>query len=64
MAMDLVYKSNIYNEYTIKSLLEEFSNVIHLVLENEDMMISELTFPLEDDYDGFEAEFGKYYQDE
>ena len=64
MALDLVYKGNIYDEYTIKSLLEDILNVIHLVLESDDMIISELTFPGENDYDDFNAEFEKYYNSE
>jgi amino acid adenylation domain-containing protein len=66
MTLELVYKSNIYDEYTIESLLEDFLNVIHLVLENNDMTISELTsLSLEEnDHGDFDVEFEEYYEDD
>jgi tyrocidine synthetase-3 len=64
MALDLVYKSNVYDEYTIKSLLEDFSNVIHLVSGSEDMTIEELASLDGDIYDDFEVQFVEYCQSE
>ncbi len=62
MSISLVYKANLYDEYTIKSLLEGIINVIHLVLENADMTINQLIPLDEDEYDHSGAEFEKYYE--
>lgn len=60
MALGLVYKSNIYDQYTMQSLLESMLKVIQLVLKNEDITISGLILPGEEDYDGLDTEYEKY----
>jgi amino acid adenylation domain-containing protein len=61
MTLNVVYKSNIYDEYSIKKLLEELLKVIRGCLQNENITISELVIPGEEEYDDFDAEFEKYY---
>jgi tyrocidine synthetase-3 len=61
MTLELVYKANLYDELSIKRVLEDFLDVIRLVMENEDITISKLTPQGEEDYDDFDAEFEKYY---
>ncbi|MGD2084798.1 MAG: amino acid adenylation domain-containing protein [Candidatus Aminicenantes bacterium] len=51
MTLNVVYKGNLYSDYSIKCLLEDFSSAIRLVVENEDITISELTLSGEDGYD-------------
>ncbi len=62
MALNVVYKANLYDAYSINSLLGDYLDLIRLVLEQEDMTISQLTSRPEDDYDDLDAEFVKYYE--
>jgi hypothetical protein len=60
----LVYKSNIYKEYSIQNLLDNFLSVIHCVLENNEIKLSEIASPTVVDADDFDMEFEKYYEGE
>jgi non-ribosomal peptide synthetase component F len=62
MSLLLVYKSNLYDVDTIKVLLDNIFHFIHLVLENETMIISGL-IPSgeEEEDDDFAAQFEKDY---
>jgi hypothetical protein len=62
MALNVVYKANIYDAYSIKNLLDDFLDMIRLVLEQEDMTISQLTSRAENDHDDLDTEFEKYYE--
>jgi hypothetical protein len=58
----VVYKANLYDAYSIKGVLDDFLDMIRLVLEQEDMTISQLTSRAVDDHDGLDTEFEKYYE--
>jgi acyl carrier protein len=62
MALNVVYKANIYDAYSIKSVLDDFLDMIRLVLEQEDRTISQLTSRARDDHDDLDTEFEKYYE--
>ncbi|MFC2146035.1 amino acid adenylation domain-containing protein [Acidobacteriota bacterium] len=67
MALNLVYKGNIYDENSIKYLLDSFSITIQSVLENENMSLSQLssgTVPDEPDENDLDAKFEQYYDDD
>ncbi|UCH93959.1 MAG: amino acid adenylation domain-containing protein [Candidatus Aminicenantes bacterium] len=64
MTLYSIYKGNIYDEDSIKSLIDGLVHVIDLVLENENIVISELIPSSEEEDDGLEEEFDKYYDEE
>jgi acyl carrier protein len=67
MVLNSVYKSNIYDLDTIKSVLRGVLDVIHRVLENEHIKLSQLTLPgevYEESYDDFDMKLENMYKNE
>ena len=58
--LTMVYKGNIYDRYSIKSLLDEFLEAIPIALADKETTIARLTYN-DDDEDDFNEELEEYY---
>jgi amino acid adenylation domain-containing protein len=58
--MNLVYKANLYDEYTIRAVLDNFLHIVHSVLDNEEIKLSEIDSLGGVDTDDFDKDFEIY----